>query len=165
MAGACVLAALITIPGTKLLDQNQSWCFISDYDRTLNRWLAAHSRPDEMILPPLMPRTEIQAKMNRPALMELETLYLMTYMPSLSASIGTMARDLYGLDYSNPHVGELLSGRTFNMDRLLKIWSGRTRASWLTLGREYGFRFVLSPRRLDLPVVLPGDTWTLYAIS
>jgi hypothetical protein len=162
--GAAVLTTALSIPGPKLVDE-QSWGKISSYEKGLGWWLASHSSPDEMVLPPVVPRTELQAKVNRPVLMELETLYLMTYMPSLAAPIGMMAKDLYGIDFTDPdQLVEVFSSRNLSQKTLDRIWIERTQEEWRSIGRKYKFRFVLSRNPLHLSAVFPGPTWTLYCI-
>jgi hypothetical protein len=142
---------------------------ISQYDRELSQWLAAHARPGEMILPAITPQTKLQPRTGHPVLMEAESLYLMSYMPSLAPTIGTMARDLYGVDYADRDQIERVSrnGRLgFSSPFWHDAWKNRKRRDWQALGRKYGFRLTLSPNEtpLDLPVVLPGTFWSLYEI-
>jgi hypothetical protein len=140
------------------------------YDRQLNSWLAMHASPDEPILPPFGPPSELQAKSGHPVLMEEETLYLMTYMPALAPVLGTMARDLYGIDYTDPsklapmlQKGRILPGS----GPVLAVWRSKKANEWRRLGERYHFRLVLSPTtvQLDLSAVLPGPRWTLYSIE
>ena len=104
-----------------------------------------------------------------PVLMELETLYLMTYLPALAPVIGEMARDFYGIDYADPaHLARFLTrGRVeIIKDPLRRAWQSRTSNEWLGLSKKYHFRLVLSPTRvpLDLTPALRGPVWTLYTI-
>jgi hypothetical protein len=165
LACAVVLASLCSIPGPELRYATEAWGRITPFEQELGQWLQLHSGPDEMILPPLLPRTELQAKVNRPVLMESETLPLMTYMPKLSAPIGMMAWDLYGLDYTNPvRLATVLNGREFNLEKLDQIWIERKLEEWQALGRKYKFRFVVSRAPLRLPAALSRRPWSLYVI-
>ena len=141
----------------------------AQFDRELSRWLAAHSRPGEMILPAIMPQTKLQPRTGHPVLMEAESLYLMSYMPSLAPAIGAMTRDLYGVDYADRDQIEHISrnGRLgLSFPCWSEAWKNRKRHEWQALGRKYGFRLALAPSEapLDLPVVLPGPFWSLYEI-
>jgi hypothetical protein len=143
---------------------------MTPYENALNLWLAAHAHPDEMILPPIDPRSELQSKTGHPVLMESETLQLLTYMPSLSPVIAAMARDLYGIDYANAgQLRQLASNNRLPTDSPVWIgaWQKRGLDEWQSLGQKYGFRLVLSPTRtpLHLQAVLPGPVWTLYEIN
>ena len=140
------------------------------YDRQLNAWLAEHASPDEFILVPTGPPSELQVKTGHPVMMELETLYLMTYKPDLAPVIGAMARDFWGLDYTNPaRLASLMSyGRIFSASPpLTTAWLSKTADEWRLLGRKYKFRLVLSLTQAPLPLVkaLPGPQWTLYTID
>ena len=143
---------------------------ITPYDHQLNAWLREHAAPDEPILTPMGPLSEIQVKTGHPVMMEVETLYLMTYMPTLAPVIGGMARDLYGVDYSDP--SQLASvtthGRIFlGSAPVSKAWQSKTADDWKRVGREYNFRLVLSLNTVPLPLspVLPGPRWTLYSVE
>jgi len=153
----------------EVFTQLPRWDMISQYDRELSQWLAAHGRPGEMILPAIAPQTKLQPRTDHPVLMEAESLYLMSYMPSLAPTIGAMARDLYGVDYADRDQIERISqnGRLgFSFPCWNETWKNRKRREWQALGRKYGFRLALAPNEapLDLPVVLPGPFWSLYEI-
>ncbi len=170
---ACILLAAVVIPDRRLDPWDRSqfrWDVLSPYDVALREWLSRNARPGELILPALFPRLEIQPKAGFPVLAELETLYIMTYMPSQSGVIGTMAKELYGLDYTDPEylrrAAEKGRGRVRPEPAWQAPWAKRTRAEWQALARKYKFRLVLSyyETPLDLPVALPGSHWNLYKI-
>ena len=143
---------------------------IKPYDRQLSAWLASNARPDEPILVPSGPVSELQTKTGHPVIMELETLYMMTYKPDLAAVIGPMAEDFYGIDYAHPdRLRPVMNGgRIFpGSSRLTAVWQSRTAAEWQALRRKYNFRLVLSLSDIPLPLkpVLPGSRWTLYSIE
>ncbi|MGE0126697.1 MAG: hypothetical protein AB7U82_01235 [Blastocatellales bacterium] len=168
----CLASCLVALPRSSQdnLDRSRTrWDMISQYDRELSQWLREHGRPGEMVLPAIMPQTKLQPRINHPVLMELESLYLITYMPRLSPVIGMMMRDLYGVDYTDrDQINRMArSGRlSFFAPAWHEIWKNRKRDEWRALGRKYGFRLALSPKEapLDLPVALPGPHWTLYEI-
>ena len=172
---SCALAILISIPTVSAWDawgrqRFDAWYRVSPYDRQLSAWLRAHAAPNEPVLPPISPPSELEAKIAQPVLMEAETLYLMTYMPSLAPVIGSMTRDLYGIDYADPAQIRRISvnGRVpTGAPAWLAAWRSRTREDWQALGRKYSFRLILSPTQtpLALTAVLPGPVWTLYRID
>jgi hypothetical protein len=168
----CVATSAAAIPGRKNDRRGWRWDradMMSPFDYDLNRWLAANTQPNEMILASVFPRSNLQSKTGHPVLMELETLWLMTYMPSLSSKIGVMSRDLYGIDYTDREKLSrvMTDGRVnLNSDLVMEAWEKRSRNEWQMLGKKYGFRLVYSEtkRTLDLPVGLRGPKWTLWII-
>jgi hypothetical protein len=108
----------------------------------------------------------LQAKLARPVLTEQETLYLISYMPSIAGVIGRMARDLYGLDFSDrPLVNRMRGSEGItDLTRTDAVWESRPRDQWRSLGAKYRFRFVVSRVRLDLPQELEALEWKLYTI-
>jgi hypothetical protein len=165
---ACVIycaAALCAHRGNK---GRYPWEVVSEYDQEMNQWLRVHAKPNEMILAHFDTPSELQAKTGHPALMEGDSLLLMTYMHSLAPTLNTLMRDLFGIDYTRS--GEL-KGISVEMKRDIyeiaaNIWERRNIEEWQELGRKYGFRLVLSltRNRLDLPPVVSGPAWTLYVI-
>ena len=116
------------------------------------------------------PAPEIQAKTGHPVLMERESLVLMTYKPALAPVLSAMARDLYGVDYSDPSQLEcfMTLGRIdLGSKAVLKQWQSITADKWRSVGHKYNFRLVLSltTTPLNLTAVLPGKDWTLYSIN
>lgn len=172
LAGACVFAMLAFLHGHEMdpVDYaRQRWDTLLPYDEELNAWLARNANPGEPLLVPILPRAEVQAKTGHPALMELETIYLMSYMPDLCPSIGMMAKDLYGVDLSDPVQMNAIRAETGQLPQSsewYRHWSARTREQWQAVGKKYGFRLLLasSTLRLDLPVALAGPRFTLYLI-
>jgi hypothetical protein len=170
----CALTIAAALPGRRvnLIDgdaPNQERPYLLyAYDRELNAWLSKNTSPNEMILPPLYPATGLQAKTGHPVLMEWETVYLLTYMPNLAPTIGSMMHDLFGIDYSGPQAAQAIAQHQRIDPQIAwqSSWKERKLAEWQTLSRKYGFRLVLSMSSLplDLPVALPGKTWTLYTI-
>lgn len=169
---ACLVSSLAALPRSsqnEVFTNMPRWDMVSQYDRELSQWLVTHARPNEMILPAIMPQTKLQPRINHPVLMELESLYLMTYMPSLSPKIGTMTRDLYGVDYADrDRINRISQGGRLSLFSPVwrEVWKTRKRDEWRELGRKYDFRLVLAPADtpLDLPVALPGPHWSLYEI-
>ncbi len=167
---ACVLTSGAALPGHKSDPGGtdpERWDILHPYDRELSAWLDQNARPNEMILPALLPRSELQSKIGHPVLMEWETVYLMTYIPQSAATIGMMLRDLDCVDFSDKDLfrPELIA--EFALPRAWQsCWQHHSRAEWQSLGQKYGFRLVLSPNTLplDLPAALPGKLWTLYVI-
>lgn len=167
---ALLLGMLLTcsasLPGYRL-DRN-GWDRLTRSDRELKDWLDKYAAPDEPVLTPPVPRAELQTKTGHPVLMELETLYVMTYMPRLAPVIAGMMRDLYGVDYSDtvqlPRLA--VRGRVDLETVWIEIWKNRTREDWQALARKYHFRLVLSPvtTTLKLPESFRSGGWILYSI-
>jgi hypothetical protein len=165
-----VLVLLAMVPSLAIPMKQLDGQHITPYDHQLNAWLREHAAPDEPILTSMGPLSEFQVKTGHPVMMEAETLYLMTYMPALASIIGAMARDLYGVDYSDP---SQLSRATTHGQIFLgsapvsKAWQSKTADDWKRVGRKYNFRLVLSLNTAPLPLlpVLPGPRWTLYSIE
>ena len=139
---------------------------ITAWDKSLDNWLAHRDGSIGLILCPVLPRSELQAKLNRPVLMETESLYLLTYMPSLAGVIGEMARDLYGVDFLDRAQMARMKGPQGIVDFNLvdPIWERRSLEEWRRLASKYDFRYVLSPLKLNLPLGFPGAEWNLYAV-
>ncbi|MCC6857574.1 MAG: hypothetical protein IT158_03380 [Bryobacterales bacterium] len=145
------------------------WDAVSEDDRSVARWLAAHAAPGELVLPVIFPRAELQAKTGYPVLAEQETLYLMSYSPELGPSIGALVRDLYDVDLSDPAGMRRIAPRgrlSFYSPVWRDGWKKRSLGQWRLLGRKYGFRLVLSESGMEvnLPAVLKTGTWTLHRI-
>ncbi len=159
----CLLGAGLARGKNWSARQNALLRFDSDA-RALSAWLRKNAEPREMVLEPLEPVLEIQARTGQPVLFDRETLQTMTYLPRLAGTVGAMVRDLYGIDFSRPdELGGLRAGRP---ETWVDNWGRRSREQWLDLARLYGFRLVVSPKDLplSLPVALPGPAWTLYEI-
>lgn len=163
---ACLLGAALVRGKSWSTEVNASFLFDDDA-RILSSWFRANARIDEMVLEPLDPPLEIQAKTGQPVLFDGETLRTMTYLPRLAAVVGGMARDLYG-DFTRPAQPDvsLAGGVDPWGPRARAEWNRRSRAEWLHLARRYGFRLVISTKDvpLALPVALSGSAWTLYEI-
>ncbi len=169
--GALLAFACLSTTGVSVGSDNaEPSSLVTWFDEELDLWLDLNAEPDELVLPPLIPRTQIQAKTGHPVLLELGTLWLMPYLPGLSTVIGRMTRDLYGVDYGDRAALELLAGEDDYLgqhDTAWKdVWRGRRRAEWRALGEEYGFRLVVAPTtwNIDLVPEIVNDEWTLYRI-
>jgi hypothetical protein len=138
---------------------------VSGFDRELNAWLSQHAGTRELIVAPIDPVLELQAKTAHPVLAEAETLWLMSYAPRLSGVIGAITRDVYGVDYTDTSQLERLRRTGSLSDPVwLEAWKARPRAAWAALRQKYGVRLVLSSAPLDLPIALRGTDWVLYEI-
>jgi hypothetical protein len=135
-------------------------------ESALTSWLDAHTTRDELILAPISTKVEIQLKTGHPVLFETETLYLMQYMPSLSAEIGQLTRDLYDVDYTSTGAIPHQPNGRLDTDNPLweRTWPGRTRSEWQTLASRYGFRLVFSKVELTLPIAVRTPLGVLYRI-
>jgi hypothetical protein len=164
---ACVLTSAASLADRQGLR-------ITEEDRELAAWLREHVEERDMILAPFGVLTGLQMRTGRPVLMEFETPWIMSYMPDLAPVIGMMAKDLYGVDYSDPHTLAEFQPRDCSelwvklcKDAFLDAWRRRSRLDWERLGTKYGFEFVYSPAEmpLNLPVAHSGSSgWTLYRI-
>ncbi len=142
---------------------------VTPFDREVAAWLGEHAEPGDLLLAPLQPRTQLQAKTGHPVLLELGTLWLMPYMPELSSAIGRMTADLYGVDYADRAALERLAP-----DGLLRqhdpewsdVWHMRAREEWRALGAKYDFNLVVAPTEwnVDLVPLVVSVEWTLYRV-
>jgi hypothetical protein len=170
--GVAVLVCVFCALTASVVDTARSGgdsAMISDDDLAIRRWLSENATADEPVLTSIMPRFELQAKTRQPVLFEAVTLWLMTYMPSLAPRIGTMAHDLYGIDYERADslVRRCPDGHvTYWCDVWNDAWRTRTREQWIDLARKYRFRLVMASPEIDidLPVVLQTSRANLYEI-
>ena len=171
--GAAVIVCALGALTARVVDAARSdqvdWDQISEDDLTIRRWLTQNAAPDEPVLAAIYPRVELQAKTRQPVLLELETLFLMTYIPTLAPRIGTMVRDLYGVDYE--HADAVASQCPGGLVRpwchvWVDAWKSRTRERWVELAGKYHFRLVVAPAEydVDLPMVLQTTRGNLYEI-
>ena len=177
MIAACVLVGVGTLVHVQVLDKLHAiqgennydlgrWDVVSEYDQELDRWLKANADPNEMILPAFFSQPkEIQAKTRQPVLMELGTLYTLSYNPSLAPQVKILMGDLYGIDYANSDQVAMIGGSSY-FEIAAETWNERTLQKWQALGHKYGFRLVVAPAgsTLDLPGALSNPAWTLHAI-
>jgi hypothetical protein len=166
LAVVCVAAALATLH-SRYPDRamGTAGMTVSAFDRELSSWLSQHASAQELIVAPIDPGLELQAKIAHPVLVEAETLWLMSYAPRLSGVIGAITRDVYGVDYGATSQVERLRRTGSLSDPIwLEAWTARPFAAWAALRRKYGIRLVLSKRPLDLPVAMRSAEWVLYEI-
>lgn len=168
---ALLLTALLLVTGASLPRYRievKAWERLNPNDLVIKDWLDHNAGPDELVLTPIYPRAEAQIKTGHPVLMEAETMYSMTYMPRLAGLVGTMMRDLYGMDYSSAErLGRVAQeGRAELTYAWVGPWNNRTLAEWHELGSQYRYRFVLCPPSppLDLPVAMRSRDWVIYTI-
>jgi hypothetical protein len=170
---AIVLLFVAALPG-RVLDPRENgsvrWDMQSPDTRSLSAWFRQNARRDEPVLTIFIPNSELQLKTGQPLLFEQKTLWIMSYIPSLAPVIGTMAKDLYGVDYEDPEwLAHACDGGRVSIYCLVwnEAWEKRSPEEWQALSRKYRFRFVLSATRvpLKIPVAVPGEQWTLYEIG
>jgi hypothetical protein len=162
----CVMAGLATLQ-SRYPDRavGTAGMTVSAFDRELSAWLSQHAGAQELLVAPIDPVLELQAKTAHPVLVESETLWIMSYAPHLSGVIGAITRDVYGVDYTDAAQIERLSRSGSLADPVWReVWAARSRSGWAGLRQKYGMRLVLSPMPLDLPVVLRSAEWALYEI-
>ena len=173
LLGASVVAVLAGIAIRGADDpygpMDQTWRRMKPEDRALRAWVAAHTAPDESILTPMWPYAKAQAKLERPQLIEWETMYAMTYAPRRAAILNELSRDVFGVDYADARALSALCGGGFIdiwCQEWADSWKTRTRAGWQALGRKYAVRLVMAPRewRIDLPSDTTVGRWTMYRI-
>jgi hypothetical protein len=175
LIGCCVATAALATPGDHVPNNWDAteghWYQQSSFDTELNQWLSRHSAPDEMLLVAMWPRSAFQVVTGHPVMADIDTLMMVTYMKSLAGAVNLLARDLYGIDYSN----EAQIHSIVNSDGMVRptssvwldAWKNRSRQEWQRLGSKYGFRLVIAPRQvpIDLPVAIEGAVWTLHVIA
>lgn len=173
VAVSLVVVATVALPGRiqdRVGGRHTRWDRISADDVEMRSWLRENAQPDELVLAFTLPRAEMQVKTGHPVVLELETLWIMTYMPTLAPAIARMTRDLYGVDYSRP---ETLA--TLCEDGLVggycevwaDVWKERPASEWRALSSHYGFRLVVSPNHVPLALtpVVAGTRFTLYRMD
>jgi hypothetical protein len=177
-ASAPVMAAAIVVCAVGMLTaravdarqpSEEDWDRISADDVTIDKWLSQNAGADEPVLAAIYPRVELQAKTRQPVLLEFETLFLMTYLPDLAPQIGTMVRDLYGIDYEHADAvaRQCRSGLVRPWcDVWTEAWKSRTPGRWSELAGKYHFRFVVAPAAfgVNLPVRLQTARANVYEI-
>lgn len=173
LAAAVAMTAVTTMSGrqTDPWTGGPRWDKPSPSDLAVKAWLRENAEPDELLLVPMMPRFEGQAKTGHPVILEMETLWIMAYMSSLAPRIGVLVRDLYGVDYADPaRIRELTRegdlGPTHPVWK--RAWRERTREEWQALGRKYGFRLILTTKKsapLDLPVAMTHGPWAVHVVD
>jgi hypothetical protein len=144
---------------------------MSDEDVRIREWLSGNAAPGELVLSAMLPRALIQTKTGHPVLLETETLWLMTYMPSIAPVVAAMVRDLYGVDYTNPSQLRTLcpDGKVgvYICPVWFDIWKRRTRDEWQSLAAKYHFRLVVCGA--DVPLQLRpgfvGERLSVYIID
>ncbi len=110
---------------------------------------------DALLLAP--PETYmLQARTHHPILAEAVTPSLISYLPRLAPAIDRLYRDCYGITFHIDHAKENTDWRSY--------WKTRTQHDWEQLGKRYGFRYILAPPDLPLPlaIVLQNEEGTLY---
>jgi hypothetical protein len=144
---------------------------LSNDDVRMRTWLSENASPDDLILSAILPRALIQAKTGHPVLLETETLWLMTYMPSIAPVVAAMTSDLYGVDYTNPAQLRTLcpNGQVgvYVCPVWYKIWRRRTHDEWRSLADKYRFHFVVcgSDVTLQLRLGYSGERLSVYVID
>ncbi len=162
-------AAVLCVLGTLRLRQAEEGSLVRPFDADLAGWLRQNAAPGELLLPPLLPRTQLQAKTGHPVLLELGTLWLMPYLPELSSVIGRLGADLYGVDYADRAGLQRLAPEGFlgqHSSVWRRAWERRGREEWRVLGQRYDLRLVLAPAdwEVALEPELVGGEWVLYSI-
>jgi len=165
-------AILVSAAPGRLYDSWNQWRadILSRFDVELRDWLKSHATPDEPILTPAWQRSELQLKTGQPVLFELETLWMLTYMPQLGDSLGPMIVDLFGVDYSDVDgLRASTGGDRLRLDdpRWRATWMERTAQDWKPLSNKYGFRLIVAPKDtpLQLPLAIENGDWRLYVVE
>jgi hypothetical protein len=173
LAPGLVLLSLAALPGRtadRIFEGYTRRDMQTPETRALDEWLNRNAQPDEPVLTTFTPNPELQLKTAQPVLFEHKTLWIMAYMPQLAGVIGTMARDLYGVDYEDlAFLSTACDGGYVSQWCPIwrTAWERRSSAEWRQLGAKYRFRLVLaaSTVHLNLNTVVEGERWTLYAIE
>jgi hypothetical protein len=164
------VAVLVCTAATLRSGNAEPSSLITEFDDAVAEWLDEHADPDELLLAPLIPRTQLQSKTGHPVLLELGTLWLMPYLPGVSSVIGRMTADLYGVDYADRDRLLALAGEDGYLGQHDDVWKdvfqGRTRAEWQRLAALWNFRLVVAPTEWELPLDAKcvGAEWVLYEV-
>jgi len=132
-------------------------------------WMAANVGPEEPLVTAAWERLEMQQKTAHPVLIELETLWMLTYMPELGSTVGPMVKDFFEVDYADREAMLALShGGRFELEdpHWSRVWSERPESGWRELAEKYDFELVVSPQEtpLQLPRVVDGTRADLYRV-
>lgn len=145
-----------TLLGLLMLEQwrTREHLPVTGFQRQVKAYLEKQGEPGAMLLTPHW-WIGYQEATDHPVMYTYETPQFMSYMPSLSPSIFKMRRDLYGFQQG------------VSWDYSLDAWKSRSPEEWIALGREYSFRYVVSPNwlKLPFPCCVSDETQTLYRIE
>jgi hypothetical protein len=123
------------------------------FDAKVTRYLAEKGEENAMILGPHH-IIHLQERIGHPFLVTYETAHLLSYTPHTAPALAAMYEEIFDIRF-----GGIWSWR-------LDAWEQHSTEKWRELGARWGFSHVLCPHgySLDLPAVLAGENWTLYAV-
>ena len=104
----------------------------------------------------------VQARTGHPVMAQWMTGAYSIYTPQMGPPIQKMFREIYGIAYGeSPEDGRLQQPETWQ-----RAWSQREPEAWQSLGRAYGFRYIIAPPFVEpkLPLVLEEEGLALYEI-
>lgn len=154
------LAALLVLGGLAIFPVIQALGPVFDpvaakpFEREVAAYFAAQDRRDELLL--TVPWAwGYQARTGQPVLKNFEAGLLASYMPSLAPTVQKVSQDVYCIEEGGPWL------------EAVRCWEARTLEGWRDLAARYPkMRYVIfgNNHPLDLPVILRGESHTLYAI-
>jgi hypothetical protein len=104
----------------------------------------------------------LQARTGHPVMAQWMTGAYAIYTPQMGPPIQKMFREIYAIAYGeSPEDGRLQQPETWQ-----RAWPQREPEAWQSLGRAYGFRYIIAPPFVEpkLPIVLEEDGLALYEI-
>lgn len=148
------------------------WSRESAFDEELLRWLEANVDPTEPLMVPTMSGvgdTPWRWRLRHPTFFNLDTIWMMSYVPELAPTIAAMLADLYDIDMGDRAALEAISDDGFlryETETWYPSWDARSPGRWREIGARWGLRYVLAPthRPPMLPAVLEGADWSLFEI-
>ena len=163
------MAVLCVVVGAILLTQegrSREHLPITGFEAGVRGYLAERGEPDAMILAPHQQET-LQARLGHPIMTDLAAFNWIPYKPSLGPAQSKMYLDLFGINFAPAEGEAAYPGGQWEDYPERRVWPSRSRAEWVRLGEEYGFRYVIARETpaLDLEPLFSGDGHTLYRVS
>lgn len=130
----------------------------TDFEEAVRAYFGEREEPATMVLAPHQ-QEGLQARLEQPVMADMATITWVPYKPALGPSLEDIYRDCFGFSLMDPAYG---GGKPW-----FEAWRKRSAAEWQGLGTEYGFRYVLAPAFLELPLrkCVAGQTANLWRIE
>jgi len=133
---------------------------VSRFEGAVRAYLADRGEGDALLVARYH-QEGLQARTGHPVMTDMASPTWIPYRPSLGPAFAGMYRDLYGLDLApGPGAGPMPVAWH-------AVWPEKTLAEWRRLGERYGFRYVVAPGFMELPLkpVVEGVHERLYRVG